>query len=89
MIRARWMAIELGFEKMILKEETLRCYFINNPDSPYFESPTFQHILQYIQTRTNNARLKQVGKNFMLIVDRIKNMNDLHNFLRKMTDARS
>src|SRR5688500_7642017 len=29
MIRSRWMAIELGFEKMILKEETLRCYFIN------------------------------------------------------------
>ncbi|RPD40128.1 transcription-repair coupling factor [Chitinophaga barathri] len=89
MIRSRWMAIELGFEKMILKDETLRCYFINNPDSPYFESPTFQHILHYIQTRTNNARLKQIGKNFMLIVDRIKNMNDLHSFLRKMTDARS
>lgn len=89
MIRCRWMAIELGFEKMILKDETLRCYFINNPDSPYFESPTFQHILHYIQTRTNNARLKQIGKNFMLIVDRIKNMNDLHNFLRKMADARS
>ncbi|MGE7777863.1 transcription-repair coupling factor [Chitinophaga sp. NPDC101104] len=88
-IRCRWMAIALGFEKMILKEETLRCYFINNPDSPYFESPTFQHILHYIQTRTNNARLKQVGKNFMLIVDRIDSMTKLHDFLRKMTDARS
>ncbi len=88
-IRCRWMAIALGFEKMILKEETLRCYFINNPDSPYFESPTFQHILHYIQTRTNNARLKQVGKNFMLIVDRIDSMTKLHDFLRKMTDARN
>ncbi len=88
MIRSRWMAIELGFEKMILKEETLRCYFINNPDSPYFESPTFQHILHYIQTRTNNARLKQIGKNFMLIVDRIRSMNDLHAFLKAMSDAR-
>ncbi len=88
-IRCRWMAIQLGFEKMILKEETLRCYFINNPDSPYFESATFQHILHYIQTRTNNARLKQIGKNFMLIVDRIDSMTKLHDFLRKMTDARN
>ncbi|WP_343700226.1 transcription-repair coupling factor [Chitinophaga sp.] len=87
-IRTRWMAIELGFEKMILKEETLRCYFINNPDSPYFESPTFQHILHYIQTRTNNARLKQLGKNFMLIIDRMKDMNDIYAFLKKMTEAR-
>ncbi|GEP95406.1 transcription-repair coupling factor [Chitinophaga cymbidii] len=87
-IRCRWMAIELGFEKMILKEETLRCYFINNPDSPYFESPTFQHLLHYIQTRTNNARLKQVGKNFMLIVSRIKTMDNLHAFLKAIIDAR-
>jgi transcription-repair coupling factor (superfamily II helicase) len=88
-IRCRWEAIALGFEKMILKEEKLRCYFINNPDSPYFESPTFQHILSYIQTRTNNAKLKQVGKNFMLVVDRIKTMDDLHSFLKKMSDARN
>lgn len=88
MIRCRWMAIELGFEKMILKEEMLRCYFINNPDSPYFESPTFQHLLHYIQTRTNNAKLKQVGKNFMLVVSRIKNMNDLYAFLKGIIDAR-
>lgn len=88
-IRCRWMAIELGFEKMILKEETLRCYFINNPDSPYFESPTFQHLLHYIQARTNNARLKQVGKNFMLIVSRIKTMDDLYAFLKAIIDARN
>ncbi|QEH40377.1 transcription-repair coupling factor [Chitinophaga sp. XS-30] len=88
-IRCRWMAIELGFEKMILKEETLRCYFINNPDSPYFESPTFQHLLHYIQARTNNARLKQTGKNFMLIVSRIKTMDDLYTFLKGIIDARS
>lgn len=88
-IRCRWEAIALGFEKMILKEEKLRCYFINNPDSPYFESPTFQHILSYIQTRTNNAKLKQVGKNFMLVVDRIKTMDDLYSFLKKMSEARN
>ena len=88
-IRCRWEAIALGFEKMILKEEKLRCYFINNPDSPYFESPTFQHILSYIQTRTNNAKLKQVGKNFMLVVDRIKTMDDLYSFLKKMSNARN
>jgi transcription-repair coupling factor (superfamily II helicase) len=88
-IRCRWMAIALGFEKMMLKEETLRCYFINNPDSPYFESPTFQHILSYVQTRVNNARLRQVGKNFMLVVERIRSMTDLYNFLKAMEDARN
>lgn len=88
MIRCRWMAIKLGFEKMMLKEEKLRCYFINNPDSPYFESPTFNHILTYIQTRVNNAKLRQVGKNFILAVDKITSMSDLYDFLKTMEDAR-
>jgi transcription-repair coupling factor (superfamily II helicase) len=83
-VRCRTVARELGFEKLILKNEQMRLYFISNPDSPYFESDTFNHILNYIQTRTNNARLKQVGKNFMLVVDKMKNMNHVLDFLSKI-----
>lgn len=81
-LRCRGVACELGFEKLIMKNEQLRMYFVSNPDSPYFESPTFNHIMSYIQTRTNNARLKQVGKNFMLLVDKMKNMSDVFHFLK-------
>jgi transcription-repair coupling factor (superfamily II helicase) len=80
-IRCRKLAIELGFEKLILKNEQMRLYFVSNPESPYFESAIFNHMLTYIQQRTNNARLKQVGKNFMLLVDKIKNMQDVNRFL--------
>ena len=80
-IRCRSIAKELGFEKLILKNEQMRLYFVSNPDSPYFESAIFNHILSYIQVQTKNARLKQVGKNFMLIVDRVKNMGDVLWFL--------
>src|SRR5256714_13684305 len=55
-VRCRWLAVNLGFEKIVLKEETLRCYFINKNDSPYFESDIFKNILQYLQTGINKAR---------------------------------
>lgn len=80
-VQCRWLAIELGFEKMSLKEDTLRCYFINKPDSPYFESALFKNILTYLQTATNKARLKQTGRNFLLIVDEVKSMNAVLEFL--------
>ncbi len=83
-IRCRKMAKELGFEKMILKNMQLRLYFISNPDSPYFESDTFNYIMQYIQQQTKNARLKQVGKNFMLVADKMKTMKDVEWFLSGM-----
>ncbi len=83
-IRCRWLAVDLGFEKITLKNNVLRCYFIGKPDSPYFESAKFRDILSYLQTGTNKARLKQVGSNFFLIVDEAENMTAVHRFLRKM-----
>ncbi|MFA6150948.1 MAG: transcription-repair coupling factor [Chitinophagaceae bacterium] len=84
-IRCRKVAKELGFEKLILKNEQLRLYFISNPESPYFESEVFNRIMHYIQTGTNIAKLKQVGKNFMLIADKMKSMRQIENFLNAMT----
>jgi len=85
-VRCRKLAVELGFERMILKNDSLKCYFINKPDSPYFESVTFNNILQYLQTGTNKAKLKQVGKLFMIVVEPVKDMQDVHSFLKRMHD---
>jgi len=86
-VRCRRIAVELGFERLVLKHDTLRCYFVNNPDSPYFESAVFQSILQFIQTRTNKGKLKQVGKNFMLVIEDMENMQKVHELLESMHKA--
>jgi transcription-repair coupling factor (superfamily II helicase) len=86
-VRCRKLAVGLGFEKMGLKDETLRCYFINRPDSPYFESGLFRDILSYLQTGTNKARLKQNGRLFMLIVEDVESMEKMHGFLKRMHKA--
>ena len=83
-VRCRKLAVELGFERMILKNDSLKCYFINRPDSPYFESETFNRILQYLQTGTNKAKLKQVGKLFMIVAEPARDMQDVHHFLKGM-----
>jgi transcription-repair coupling factor (superfamily II helicase) len=83
-VRCRKLAVDLGFEKMSLKDDTLRCFFINRPDSPYFESGTFQKIIQFLQTETNKAKLKQTGRLFMLIANNMKTMAEMHGFLQSM-----
>ncbi|HYM94600.1 MAG TPA: TRCF domain-containing protein, partial [Chitinophagaceae bacterium] len=85
-VQCRKLAVDIGFEKISLKDNVMRGYFINRPDSPYFESATFQKVLSFIQTETNNARLKQTGRLFMLIVDPVKTMNDMLRFLTRLHD---
>ena len=85
-VRCRRLAVELGFEKMLLKDDTLKCYFINKADSPYFESPIFHNILTFIQTKTNKARLKQTGKLFLLVVEDMGAMQKMVRFLSQMKE---
>jgi len=84
-VRCRRLAVELGFERMSLKQKTLRCYFVNNPDSPYFTSITFNALLAHLQLRTNKSHLKQVGKNFMLVTETVTGMSHLLSILEEMT----
>lgn len=86
-LRVRWKGKELGFEKIMLKNEQLRMYFINNPDSPYFQSATFDHITQAIQFSLKNARLKHVGTIFMLVMDKVKGIDELYRLLGVLAPA--
>ena len=80
----RWKAVDIGFEKITIKEKTMRCYFINRPDSPYFESDIFRRILIYVQEGTRLARLKQTGRMFLMVVENIGDMEDALRFLQHM-----
>ena len=83
-IQCRRLAIALGFEKMTLKDDTMRCFFINRPDSPYFESTTFKNLLAFTNTDMNNANFKQVGKTFILVIRDMKGMANCLKTLQKM-----
>ena len=48
-IQLRWIAKEIGFEKLVLKQKKLIGYFISNPDSPYFQSTRFTNVLNFVQ----------------------------------------
>ena len=83
-VRCRKLAVDLGFEKMLLKNDNLKCFFVSNPESPYFTSDTFNKMIDFLQKGTNKGKLKQTGKNFLLVVDDVRTMSSLHEFLQKM-----
>jgi transcription-repair coupling factor (superfamily II helicase) len=83
-IRIRKLAVELGFEKLIFKDKSVRLYFINRPDSTYYESATFRNLLDFIQKQTRQARLKQNGKLFMLMLNDIGSIKALLEFMQRI-----
>lgn len=77
-LRLRWICKELGFERLTLKRRKLRCYFISNPQSSYYESALFKTMLSYLSKEgpKNALHLKQSAKNLILIKDKINNLKE-------------
>ena len=58
-LRLRWLARELGFEKILLKQKRLIAYFVKDEASPYYDSPQFHYILEYMQKHPANCHMKE------------------------------
>jgi transcription-repair coupling factor (superfamily II helicase) len=75
-LRMRWMCKKLGFERLILKGGKLRCYFISDPQSSFFETDLFKAIIQFVSTkgRIMGLSMKQTNKELIFIQDEIRSV---------------
>jgi transcription-repair coupling factor (superfamily II helicase) len=75
-LRMRWMCKKLGFERLILKGGKLRCYFISDPQSSFFETELFKAIIQFVSTkgRIMGLSMKQTNKELIFIQDEIRSV---------------
>ncbi|MEE9439530.1 MAG: transcription-repair coupling factor [Saprospiraceae bacterium] len=82
-LRVRWICKKLGFERLSLKSNKLRCYFIRNPQSTFFETPLFQKILGYISDngKQKGFYLKQSRNSLLVINDNVKNLRQARKLL--------
>ena len=58
-VRLRQAAMELGFEKIILKNGGMTAYFVSNQNSTYYNSRVFGGILNHIQHSGRKYQLIQ------------------------------
>jgi transcription-repair coupling factor (superfamily II helicase) len=73
-IRLRWLARKIGFEKIVLKNNLLVCYFISNPESGYFGSEKFSAVLNFVQTNPKSCRMKERGNRLSLSFAGVKDV---------------
>jgi transcription-repair coupling factor (superfamily II helicase) len=58
-IRLRWLARSIGFEKLVLRNQRLTAYFINNPESGYFQSDQFTRILECMKENPSGYKMTE------------------------------
>lgn len=74
LIRLRWMAKDMNFEKVMLKNKKLFCYFISKPNSPYYQTAQFTTVLSYIQSNPNQVRMREKNDKLSLAFENIRSI---------------
>jgi transcription-repair coupling factor (superfamily II helicase) len=75
-VKLRWQAQQLGFEKLTIKKEVMKGYLPSENNDAYFQSETFGNILKYVQQHSRRSRLKEAKNKLIVIVDDIRNIAD-------------
>ena len=75
-VRLKWIATKMGIEKLIMKQNKLIGYFINDQQSAFYQSDDFSKVLQFVQLNAGKCKMKEKktrnGLRLLITFDNIK-----------------
>jgi transcription-repair coupling factor (superfamily II helicase) len=86
-MRLQWLGKAIGFEKISLKKNILRGYFIANQQSKYYETEAFKQVLNFVQANPRRTNLKEVKNVLRLSIDGVPSIDDAVELLTELAGA--
>lgn len=73
-VRLRWLSVQLGFERIVIKNRTMLLYFVANGQSGYYKTSVFTTILGFVSQNQSRFKVNQGNNKLSLSVKDVKNM---------------
>ncbi len=83
-IRLQWLGKAIGFEKISLKKNVLRGYFLTNQQSQYFESVAFMQVLQFVKNNPRKVNMKEVKNTLRISVEGVMSIDEAVDLLSEI-----
>jgi transcription-repair coupling factor (superfamily II helicase) len=78
-IKIKWVASQLGIEKLVMKQGKMICYFVSDQKSSYYQSGRFSQVLQFVQSQSKLCTMKEKqtpnGLRLLLTFENVKSIN--------------
>ena len=85
-IRLRWLAKEIGFEKLTLKGGKMIGFFVSSQNSAYYESPAFSRVLEFIKTNPAGYKMYEKGESLRLSKTDVEDIHSALDALQPIMD---
>ncbi len=87
-IRIKWIATQMGIERLVMKQGKLVGYFVSDQQSNYYNSKQFRHVLQFVQQHGNICKMKEKetknGLRLLITFDHVKTISRALEFMELM-----
>jgi transcription-repair coupling factor (superfamily II helicase) len=87
-VRLKWVAVQLGIERLVLRKKIGLCYFLADQQSEFFQSPQFSHLLEQVQKQSNQLAIKEKataqGPKLLLRIHSVHSMKEAKERLEKL-----
>lgn len=83
-VRMKWVALQLGLNRLIMKNGRMRAYFAAKPEAPFYQSDRFGKILQFVQLYDDRCRLDQKGQQLTIVMKPVEDVRDALGLLQEM-----
>lgn len=86
-VTIKWLAVRLGIEKIMLKNDLLIANFVTNPDSPFYRSPLFASIMTYVNRFPGKMSVRQKETKLSLTIREIRTVQSAIHTLTRILDS--
>ncbi|MBF6609598.1 MAG: transcription-repair coupling factor [Chryseobacterium sp.] len=87
-VELKWLASDIGFEKIVVKNGIFLGYFPANPQDKFYASEKFRHIITYLTSNPVEATLKEKhskdGNQLMMRKENVKNVDEVTDVLERI-----
>lgn len=86
-VQLRAKAIDLGFEKVIVKNGYFILHFVSPLQSPYYQGEIFKGVMEYLGDKGDNFKLKPKETRLLLSIAGVKDINTALTLLTEVYTA--
>lgn len=85
-VSLKWLASDIGFEKIVMKNGVFLGYFPGNPQDKFYQTNKFRTIINYLTKNPKEAQLKEKtgkeGNQLMMRKDKVGNVDEVNDLLK-------
>jgi transcription-repair coupling factor (superfamily II helicase) len=85
-VSLKWLAADIGFEKIVMKNGVFLGYFPGNPQDKFYQTNKFRTIINYLTKNPKEAQLKEKtgkeGNQLMMRKDKVGNVDEVNDLLK-------